>query len=211
MSGQRLVCSPEHLRSIAKHPLWQSALRLARSANALRGLLTAAVPSDQIGPVERLRQQRNVLLHLGATLYEALDGIKNLEPVFATLPAVQEHLLPLSADADWQHFQQNILRPIRNSVVFHFETRPFPLSFAEAADNEVVFAVAGGVSADLYYQLADDVLTATAFVHGDYKDPMTNHLRFLNDAIVYSGYYCRAVDAVLLVVAESLGISRTDG
>lgn len=179
--------------------------------NALRALVTAAVPARILGPSGKLRQQRNALLLLGATLHEALDVLEDLGPVFGTLPSVQKHLVPLAQAPDWQDLKKNVLKPVRNAVAFHFQANTLPQQFVREGTGDITFQITDSEpSSDPYYQLADDSLTESAFAAGKYAEPRLNHLRFLNDAIVYAGYYCRAVDAVLLDVAGILGFLPTD-
>jgi hypothetical protein len=203
------TCSAEHLKTVARHPLWPSALRLARTVNVLRSLVTAAVPSQILGESGKLRQRRNALLLLGSALHEALDALDRLEPVFASLPSVKVHLSPMRTESDWRQLSESVLKPIRNAVAFHFGLHPLPPAYVGAVSGEVMFAIDdSGASTGSYYQMADDLLTEAAFAEGAFDSARINHLRFLNDTIVYAGYYCRAVDSVLAEVAVALGFTR---
>jgi hypothetical protein len=206
---RRIVCTPEKFGEIKNDPLLAPALRLARAVNALRALKTGFVASNLISEDAKLRQKRNIMLHLGATLYEALLILDDLGPEFGSLPIVREQLIPLRRAEDWRKLRTKVLKPIRNSVAFHFNPEVLPTALDDLTYDPFVFAVQDTEdSLGLYYQLADEALIPAAFKDGDYGDHDTNYLAFLNDVIVYAGYFCRAVDAVLKELTVQLGFSE---
>lgn len=206
MTEARLTCSAAQFEEIRRHPLLPTLLRLARAVNALRALRTAFVPSDALSLASQIRQQRNVMLHLGATLYEALGILDDLGQAFGQLPEVRLHLLPIRRSADWQDLRVNVLKPIRDTAAFHFDPDVLPRALAELSQEEFVLATSTEVDkAGRCYPLADEALIPAAFRDGRYADHQSNYMRYLNDTLVYAGYFCRAVDAVLASVGPQLG------
>jgi hypothetical protein len=206
--ASRFVCSPEHFQRIAGSPLLAPALQIARSVNALRALKTATLPAE-LPERLKLRQQTNILLHLGATLYEALETLDQVGPEFSQLDSFREHLLPLRRAKDWKQFKEKILWPVRKSVAFHFDADVLPRAFSTFKFEPTVFLSRGtSGSFETWYELADHGLIPSAFAEGDYDDFLTNYRRFLNDSLVYMGYYCSAADIVLEDVARRLGFAE---
>lgn len=206
---QRLVCSPEHFATIATSSLLAPALRLARSVNALRALITATVPSAVLSDGLRVRQSTNTLLYLGATLYEALEVLDHLGPALGVLESTREHLLPIKKWRELRKFKKTVLWPLRKSVVFHFDEDVLPRAFHELKFDPTVFrSEDSNHPRDLFYELADVALLPAAFKEGEHSTFLTNYRGFLNDTIVYTGYYCRAADEVLTEVATLLGFTE---
>ena len=202
----RLVCTLDHFHSIREHPLLAPALRLGRCVNALRSLSTAVVPTRVIPEEERVRQQQNILLHLGATLYETLLVLDDLGPDLGQLESARTHLVSLRRDSELREFRDRILAPIRNTVAFHFDSDVLPRSFADLQFAVVVWSsVDESARSSTYFELADHALIPATFTDGDYPDFMSNYARYLNDTIVHTGYVCRAIEAVLTEVATVLG------
>lgn len=206
--SRALRCGPEVYRTIASNQLLAPALRLARAVNALRALRDAIVPSRALTEGHRLRQSRNLFLFLGAALYEALLVLDNIGPEFGDLASFKQHLLPYRRSSDWRDLRENVLKPIRNNVAFHVN-RDILGPVLDQLDYSVYeFAIQdGGPTDEPYYELADEALVPAAFGSGAYASVGENLFRYVNDVVVYTGYYCRAADAVLADVATRLGFT----
>mgnify|MGYP001609490847 CR=1 FL=1 len=203
-----LTCTPAHYATIARTPLFLSALRLARSVNAVRACRDAMVPSSAVPDVHRPRQSRNMLLFFGATLFEALLVLDNLGPELGRLDSTKKHLAPLRHGHDWRELRDKILKPLRNQVVFHNDPGVLPRATGTLPFSVIDFATRAPTDgSEPYYELADIALIPAAFAEGSYPTVAENLLRYWNDVIVYAGYFCRAADEVLLEVATRLGFN----
>lgn len=206
MAIAQQACSREHFEQIASSPLLPPALRLARAVNALRALTTAVDSVPHLPRRQQTRQSMNVLLYLGATLYEALEVLDHLGPDLGALPIVRERLIPLRRDQALRKFKQTVLWPLRSSVVFHFDPDVLPKAFGTLAFERFVFASHSFAhDLDRYYELADFALIPAAFADGEYASFIANYQRYLHDSLAYSRSLCVGADAVLTEVAMSLG------
>lgn len=208
MHNARYVCSLEHFQSIKTHPLLGPALRLARCVNALRALTTAAVPNGAVPRNEAVRQSQNVLLHLGATLFESLEVLDDLGPDLGQLESAKKHLVSLRRDKELRSFRKHVLKPIRQTVAFHFDADVLPRAFDGLLFKPFVWSSHDrDGSSQRYYELADFSLIPAAFAGGEYASFVDNYRRYLNDTLVHCGYFCRAADEVLAEVASILGFA----
>jgi hypothetical protein len=207
MKRVQRYCSPSQFAAIADDPRLSVALRLARTVNALRALSSAAKAWEGIHQVHPVRQVTNALLFLGATLYEALEVVSDVGPL-ARFRATTERLAPFRRGTDLQRFKRDVLKPLRNQFVFHFDPAVSPSKLAALRVPNVVFeSHESGVAPDFYYELADFGSLAIALAPGDVDALMSNYQGYFADTLRYAEEYCVIVDALLLEVTEALGFT----
>jgi hypothetical protein len=207
MKRVQRYCSASQFAAIAGDPRLSVALRLARTVNALRALSSVAMAHEKIDEVHPVRQVTNALLLLGATLYEALEVASDIGPL-ASFRATTERLAPFRRDTDLQRFKRDVLKPLRDQFVFHFDRAVSPSELAALCVPNVVFeSHESGGAPDFYYELADFGSLAIALAPGNIDALMSNYQGYFGKTLRYAGEYCVIVDALLLEVTEVLGFT----
>jgi hypothetical protein len=208
MKRVQRYCSPSQFAAIADDPRLSVALRLARTVNALRALSSATRAWEGIHQVHPVRQATNALLFLGATLYEALEVVSDIGPL-ANFRATTERLVPFRRDTDLQRFKRDVLKPLRNQFVFHFDPAAVsPAKLATLRVSNIVFeSHESGGAPDFYYELADFGLLAIELAPGDVDGLMSDYQGYIASTLRYAEEYCVIIDALLLEVTEALGFT----
>ena len=137
-----------------------SLLSLARVTNALTlGRWALLAPLKWQSP--RLRRERYAaLLYTGALLHEGLRFAESLARHFKHLPQFTSGFAPIIADLSVRKLRKAYLKPLRNKVAFHFDAVVQESSLPRLRNSEFVFARGRGIAtADIYFELADDVVT----------------------------------------------------
>jgi hypothetical protein len=138
----------------------QSLLSLARVTNALTlGRWALLAPLKWQSP--RMRRERYAaLLYTGALLHEGLRFAESLARHFKHLPQFSAGLAPIIADSSVQRLRKRYLKPLRNKIAFHFDAVVPLTSLPRLKNSGFVFACGrGNATADIYFELADDVVT----------------------------------------------------
>ena len=106
------------------------------------------------------RERFAALLYTGALLHEGLRLAESLAGHFRRLPQFVTGFTPILADPTVQRLRKRYLKPLRNKVAFHFDAAVPEISLPRLKNSAYVFACGrGNATADIYFELADDVVT----------------------------------------------------
>jgi hypothetical protein len=158
-SDWQIVMTQEKFKTLVHDRRLAAVVRLARLANALTvGRWALVAPLTWQSP--RLRRERfSALFYTGAVLYEGLRVARDMGRDFRHLAQYQK-VKALLGDKDVGKFTKRYLRRLRNKVAFHFDAKPIVGQLPNLGGDEQVFASGRGKRVDdIYFDLADDVVT----------------------------------------------------
>lgn len=128
---------------------------LARAVNALRFVHSALVPVQDDNSPSAMRIRYNSFLFNCALFAEAEILVGKLGQHFRQLPAFQE-LSRVTNCRDARTLLKSSLRPLRNTLVFHFDPAETGEQLRTLKLSEPIFLTAmGTTNGQTYYDLAD--------------------------------------------------------
>lgn len=150
---------------------------LARITNALQFCLHVLIQSNEDLSNIGHRQRFNAFLYTAATLHEGIDTLKRLCRTLRLRKSFQTGFKVFFRDKDIRRVRREVLRPLRNQHVFHFEhpelsrvliTLRLPRYVFQSSKDDKIGSV--------FFNLADDVVLN--WITGDLGDPKREEMVF---------------------------------
>ena len=143
---------------------------LARAMNALNSAHSLMLSTTGKETPAALRDRMNSHFFVSAILYETLQLIKKMSPVYGKDKMFQDSLQTLLKDKTAQALEQTHLKAVRRDAVFHYVPDRFAEAMAKTPITECVFAsTIGEKKGDIHYAFAD-LIAAEMTVGGRLDD-----------------------------------------
>lgn len=170
-----MLSSFEEIRVVAPADLWPTLrkdvrfvelMRLARVANSL-ALAWDPLLTDIENQSPKARRTRfAALFYSAALLKEGLHTARGLARWFREFPQYKEGVAKILADPAVQALESELLVPVRNAIVFHFDRAPLKEGLLRLPDSETILCTypASGPEIGLtYFDAADDAMLGYLF------------------------------------------------
>ena len=167
-----MKCDSKTFNRVRSDPKFPFIVALARAVNSLNFVQAGLLHSLKEDSPAGLRDRLNSYFFASALLYEALGLIKAMKKEFRYDPAFVIGLQPLLKDKTSKRMEEEHLKAVRNSVVFHFLPERMAEMIKSKSVDECIFAAGSGdAKKDVYYPFAD-VIAAEVLVGfgGDSKE-----------------------------------------
>ena len=129
---------------------------LARAVNALNSAHSLMMSTGSRNDPAALRDRMNSYFFVSAILYETLELIRKMSPVYGKDKSFQDSLQIVLKDKTAQALEQTHLKAARRDTVFHYVPDRFAEAIAKTPITECVFAsILGQRKGDIHYAFAD--------------------------------------------------------
>lgn len=129
---------------------------LARAVNALNSAHSLMINTGSRDDPAALRDRMNSYFFVLAILYETLELIRKMSPVYRKDKSFQDSLQTVLKDKTAQALEQTHLKAARRDAVFHYVPDRFAEAIAKTPITECVFAaIRGQRKGDIHYAFAD--------------------------------------------------------
>jgi len=210
-SGRReLYWTPAQFAALRDDEAFWYLLALCRAVNAIKAAQVQAIGSRDSTSPGASRQRIAGFFNLAATLFEALEFSKRLGKHFKSLASFSG-VAALHRNKQILTLTSEILEPIRNTVVFHFDLDVMPRSRLTLAPDNFTFARwdYDDVESGIYYDLAD--LAALHTVLGSPASPEQFFDRievFLSGVISAARQFSKAAEDLIQEYVTGVGIEE---
>lgn len=151
-----IVSTKENFQKVKSSQSFWTILTLARIANALSFCNVSALEAGGGDSPSAKRARSNAFFFASSVLYEGLKVAKTLGEHFGDLKAFRDGFGTLMSERTTKVIQKEILGPMRNRFVFHFEKEEIRKALQEVSLPSYVFASGyGETRRQVYYSLAD--------------------------------------------------------
>ncbi len=129
---------------------------LARAVNALNSAHSLMMSTGSRNDPAALRDRMNSYFFVSAILYETLELIRKMSPVYGKDKSFQDSLQIVLKDKTAQALERTHLKAARRDAVFHYVPDRFAEAIAKTPITECVFAsILGQRKGDIHYAFAD--------------------------------------------------------
>jgi hypothetical protein len=129
---------------------------LARAMNALNSAHSLMMTTGSRNDPAALRDRMNSYFFVSAILYETLELIRKMSPVYGKDKSFQDSLQIVLKDKTAQALERTHLKAARRDAVFHYVPDRFAEAIAKTPITECVFAsILGQRKGDIHYAFAD--------------------------------------------------------
>jgi hypothetical protein len=162
-----LIVPADQWRTVRSDPRFIELMRLARVTNSL-----ALAYGPLLHPLEdqspRARRDRFAAFFFAAALIkEALAIAEGLSRWFRELRQYREGFSVLLKDPSFIELRENLLKKVRNELVFHFDREAVVRGLARFPEDEDIliatFPPEGPQTGEMYFDAADDAILAYLF------------------------------------------------
>lgn len=171
---------------------------LARAVNALNSSHSLMVSTGSRNDPAALRDRMNSYFFVSAILYETLELIRKMSPVYGKDKSFQDSLQMVLKDKIARALEQMHLKAARRDAVFHYVPDRFAEAIAKTPITECVFAsILGQRKGDIHYAFADmiaaEIGVGTRIDNGvAVNDMMENTLNLVKQFIDHSENFIAA-------------------
>jgi hypothetical protein len=161
---RQIKCDPATFAECRKDKKFAFIVALARSANALAASHSLLLNTLGVLEADAIRDRINGFFFASAVLYEAINLIGKMKPLFADDKTFEGGLLRLRDDPTTQDLYKNHLNRARNRAVFHFLPEKLAHEIEKAKPHECVFIEAHGPQILHTHYAYADLVAAGIFV-----------------------------------------------
>lgn len=202
----KVVCSRPAFESLRSDEGFHLLLALARAVNSLRFTHQAMFDSRGSDLPAAVRQRMNSFMYTGALLFEGIELSRRLGKYFRPLDEFN-HFSQIHRDRDAQSLVAEILKPLRDQTVFHFDVAPLAAAVTQMDNQEFIFVRAHGrQSGNTYYDLADAAALHLVFGKSEsaeeFEAQMLNRISRVTDLAVR---FLSAADKLIVAALRSDG------
>jgi hypothetical protein len=168
--ARQIYGSPSLLKKCQADKKFAYVVALARAINALNSAHSLMLSTTGKDSPAALRDRMNSHFFVSAILYETLQLIKKMNPIYGKEKVFQDSLQTLLKDKTAQALEQMHLKAVRRDAVFHYVPDRFAQAIAKTGATECVFAsTIGEGKGDIHYGFAD-LIAAEMTVGGRLDD-----------------------------------------
>ncbi len=178
-----IYASADTWRVLRNDPAFVELLRLARVVNSL-GLAYGPLLAPLEDQSPRARRDRfAAFMYSAALLKEGLHTSQGLAKYFRELPQYKSGFAAILDDKSVTKLQFDVLKPMRNELVFHFDRGSLAAGIAHFSEGEALIATATSnfIGGEIYFDAADDALLGYLFGAPTEADYLENVGRFMKD------------------------------
>jgi hypothetical protein len=184
----RIRCKSDRFDQWRNDSSFKSVVTLSRIVNSLQFGLYAFIDAADNARPSASRQRLNAVMHMGATMFEAVEFLDRYGAEFGKYNSFREKLVPILDDPKFRQLCDKRLKPLRNRAVFHFDPTFVPRM--PDAENSGFYTFVSGIGhtvGESYYELADrSVMNAVVGVgpsHAEFRQRATDLTHTLTDFV----------------------------